>query len=231
MQKPWLFRFLKSVNPIIFFSVGILSVGVLGYICHQIYRDLFRERVVSNVVNSGSQKQGVKTKMSLGNFAPIEGTPYYFAPISSEQNYRQDYYDKTADSVRNYLFLNSQDKSVGRLISKNHALLLNTEKLGQQDQKGGWVKVKALLYQVVETDTNKDDRFTENDHKTIALSEVSGKNYTALIQGVDRVLGSFQTTPSTLTLVYAADKKNLVAEINLVNRQVVSTQELPSIDD
>jgi hypothetical protein len=223
---------LKSANVVIFFGVGLLSIGVLGYVFYQIYRQSFREQVVSNVVNTGSQKQDVKTRVSLGDFAPIEGTDYYFAPISSEQNYRQDYYDKTAASVRNYLFLNSKDKSVNRLLSNNHWLLINLEKLGQRDGKGTLVKVEGLLYQIVETDTNRDSRLTESDQKTIGLSNVSGKNYRSLIQGVDRVLGSFQTSGATLMLLYSSsvERKNFVAEIDIVNREVVSTQELPSID-
>ncbi|WP_421657030.1 hypothetical protein [Leptothermofonsia sp. ETS-13] len=66
--------------------------------------------------------------MSLGPFALIEGTSYYFAPINAEQEYRQDYYDKAASSTRNYLILNTADKPTVRLVPRNDMLFVNIEK-------------------------------------------------------------------------------------------------------
>lgn len=223
------FRFIRSLNVLVSFGVGLLLLAVLGYAAYQIYRETVRERVVSGVANVGDS-QAVETQVGLGNFAPVEGTSYYFAPIGFEQNYRQSYYDKAASSTRNYLFLNLTNKSAGRLVPKNDWLFLNAEKLGDKSKAGSVLKVQALLYQVVKADTDGDKRLTELDRKTMALSDSSGKNYTEIIPQFDRILGVFQPKPSTVMLAYSQSEKNFVAEVNLVNRQVIRTQELPPIN-
>jgi hypothetical protein len=222
------FRFIRSLNVLISLGVGLLLLSVLGYAVYQIYRETVQERVVSGIANVGDS-QAVETQVSLSGFAAIEGTSYTFSPIGIEQTYRQSYYDKAALSTRNYLFLNLTDKSAGRLVPDNNWLFINAEKLGSKNKTGSFVKVQAFLYQVVKADTDGDKRLTELDRKTIALSNGSGKNYTEIIPQFDRILGLFQPKPSTVMLVYSQGEKNFVAEVNFVDRRVISTQELPAI--
>ncbi|MCL6435718.1 MAG: hypothetical protein K6T90_16200 [Leptolyngbyaceae cyanobacterium HOT.MB2.61] len=230
MQEPRFFRFIKSANALIFFGVGLLLLGVLGYTAYQIYRETLRDRTASGVVNIASPNQNTKTQMSLGTFASIEGTFYYLAPINVEQEYRQGYYDKATSSTRNYLILNTADKSAVRLVPRNDLLFVHVEKLGQKDKAGKLIKAEGLMYEVVKVDSNGDDRLTETDQKAIALSEVSGKNYTELLPNVDRVLGKVQIAPAKVMLIYTIGNQNFVAEIDVTARQVVSAQKLPAIE-
>jgi len=230
MRDHRLIRLIQSANAFIFFGVGLLLLSVLGYTAYQIYQSSFRERTISGIVNTENTPQTEPAKMSLGTFMPIEGTPYHFAPISAEQNYRQDYYDKAALSTRNYLVLNTKDKSAVRLVPNNDALFLSIEKLGQPAKSGNLKKTEGLWYQVVKADTNGDKRLTESDRKVIAVSEVSGKSYKELIFQVEQVLGSSQTSPNTLLVIYRTNAKNFVSEIDLKAQKVVSTKELPPIE-
>ena len=227
MRKSKILSLLRSANTIIFLGVGLLLLGVLGYAAYQIYMNTFRERSISGVVNTAQDKP---LQFSLGSLIPIAGTPYYLAPISAEQNYRQDYYDKAATSVRNYLVININEQSAVRLLPQNNSLLLNAEAVGQKNDKGEIIKAEALWYQVVKTDTNGDQRLTEADTKAIALSDVSGKNYTEVLPQIDRLLATVQPTPTTLMLVYELKQKNYITQINIPQRQVIKTQELPAIN-
>jgi hypothetical protein len=228
MRRFELLRFVRSLNVLICFGVGLLLLSTLGYAAYHIYRQTFRERAVFNTANVASQ--GIETQVSLGSFAAIEGTSYYLAPVSTEQTYRQNYYDKSALSVRNYLFLNLYDKSAERLVPKNDWLFLSVDKLGEKNKTGNLVKVETLLYQVVKADTDGDKRFTELDRKTIALSDISGKNYTEIIPQFDQLLGLFQPKPGTVVLIYSQAQKNFVAEVNVASHKVITTQELPPIN-
>ncbi|EKQ70850.1 hypothetical protein OsccyDRAFT_1155 [Leptolyngbyaceae cyanobacterium JSC-12] len=230
MRDNRLIRLIQSANVFIFFGVGLLLLSVLGYITYQIYQSSFRERTISGVVNTENTHQTQQAKVSLGAFTPIEGTPYHFAPISAKQNYRQDYYDKAALSTRNYLILDTKDRSAVRLVPNNDALFLSIEKLGHSAQSGKLEKTEGLWYQVVKADTNGDKRLTETDLKTIAVSEVSGKSYKELISQVEQVLGSSQPSPNTLLVIYRTNARHFVSEIDLLAQKVVATQELPSIE-
>jgi hypothetical protein len=228
MRKPQFLNLLQSANTIIFFGVGLLLFGVLSYAAYHIYRDVSRERSVSDVAKIATT-QDKSLQVSLGEFTAIAGTPYYLAPISAEQNYRQDYYDKAAFSVRNYLVLNITDQSAVRLVPKNDTLFLRAASVGQKGKNGETSKAEGLWYQVVKADSNGDQRLTEADAKTIAISDVSGKNYTEVLPRVDRVLSTLQPSPSRLMLMYETNQKNYVTQIDIATRQVIKTQELPAI--
>jgi hypothetical protein len=92
----------------------------LGYGAYRIYQGLFRERNVFDVVNLESNNGNLQQQMYLGVFEPLNGTPYLIAAISSQQNYRQTYYDKEALSIRNFLFFDASNKTGRKLIPKTH---------------------------------------------------------------------------------------------------------------
>jgi hypothetical protein len=211
-------------------AIGLVVLVVLGYMAYRIYQNVFGERTVSNVVNT-EINANVKTKISLSSFESLNGTPYLIAAVSSEQDYRQSYYEKEATSIRNFLFVNGSDKSARRLVTKNDFLFLAYEKLGQQTQQQSVVnKVRGILYQVVTSDTNGDNRLNSSDRKTIALSDVSGANYTEVIPQVDIVLGTHQKEEAALLVFWVSGGKNFVTEINIPARKVTVTKQLPSLE-
>jgi hypothetical protein len=211
-------------------AIGLVVLVVLGYMAYRIYQNVFGERTVSNVVNT-EINANVKTKISLSSFESLNGTPYLIAAVSSEQDYRQSYYEKEATSIRNFLFVNGSDKSARRLVTKNDFLFLAYEKLGQQTQQQSVVnKVRGILYQVVTSDTNGDNRLNSSDRKTIALSDVSGANYTEVIPQVDIVLGTHQKDEAALLVFWVSGGKNFVTEINIPARKVTLTKQLPSLE-
>jgi hypothetical protein len=211
-------------------AIGLVVLVVLGYMAYRIYQNVFGERTVSNVVNT-EINANVKTKISLSSFESLNGTPYLIAAVSSEQDYRQSYYEKEATSIRNFLFVNGSDKSARRLVTKNDFLFLAYEKLGQQTQQQSVVnKVRGILYQVVTSDTNGDNRLNSSDRKTIALSDVSGANYTEVIPQVDIVLGTHQKEEAALLVFWVSGGKNFVTEINIPARKVTLTKQLPSLE-
>ena len=223
------FRWLKSANVLLFFFLGLIMLVVFGYAGYYIFRDISRERSVYNSVNQES-KTDVKVKMNLDNFQSLSGTPYLMAAISSQQNYRHSYYDKTAGSIRNYLFVNGNDKSAKRLLPKNDFLFLDAKNVVEQNPQTKINKVNGIWYTVVNADTNNDKRLDDRDQKTIAVSDVSGNGYTELIKKVDRVLGSHQKNKNNVLVFYESGGKNFFAEIDVSGRKLLTEQNLPVID-
>lgn len=216
---------MKSANRWLFFAVGLVVLVVFGFGGYQLGRYFLRERTVSNLVNTKAQKDD-KIKISLGNFQELEGTPYLMAPVNSQENYSQNY-DKKASSIRNYLFVNADDKSVQRLVRRNEFLFLNAQEVVLKRSTDEIVR--GMWYEVVKADSNNNKRLDDKDKKTIAISDVSGSDYTEVIDEVDRLLGSHQKNSTTLLVFYELDGREYIGEISIAKRVLVEKQVLPSI--
>ena len=217
---------MKSANRWLFLGVGLIVLIVFGYGGYEMGRYFLSGRTTSNLVSKQTEKDN-NIKMSLGSFRELEGTPYLMAPVNSQENSRQSYYDKNALRAYNYLFFNTNDKSAQRLVPGNKFLFSNAQEvvLQRRDDK----IVTGMWYEVVKADSNNDGRLDEQDSKTIAVSDVSGSDYTEVIDQIDRLLGSHQKNSRTLLVFYEFDNREYVAEISMDRRVLVEKQVLPSI--
>lgn len=220
-----------------------MALGLFSLIGYAIYKDITRKRYISSVVNVDPSAP-IQAKWWLSDFTQIANTKYFMAAASSEQSYEMSHYEKEASAVRNYMFVDGADKSARWLTPTNNYLFLDANELHESKMlpgeasankygaivnAPGQASVKWMRYLVVNADTNGDQRLTEKDQRVIAISSVSGEGYTELIRNVDAVRGSTLRNENTLILFYESDKKYFVAEINLPQRQIVETKELPKI--
>lgn len=182
-------------------------------------------------------------KVELGAFQELAGSDYLMAPIASPYG-RQELSSKSEDYrtglARNYLFVNLADQSSHLLLPTNDYLILEAKVLPAvgpaKEQKAATDPAKAdakpapggarwLYYRVVKSDTDNDKQLTGSDRWTVALSDVSGHDYRELIDNVEKIL--YEThRADNLILIYRADGKNQIAEINLSTRQVSVTRDL-----
>ncbi len=234
-------RTIWGTNIFTLLGVGTVALGIISLIGYAIYKQITRKRYVSSVVNV-DPSASIQSQWSLGEFEPIGKTKYFMASVSSNQSYEMSYYEKGASAVRNYMFVDTTDKSARWLVPTNNYLFLNAQQLQENDHSPGELPfdkmrgaknspdksiAKWMLYIVVNADTNSDQRLTEKDRRVMAISSVSGDGYTELIQNVDAVKGSTLPDENTLIFFYESDKKYFVAEINLAQHQVTETKELP----
>ncbi len=216
---------MKFTNRWLFLIIGLVVLVVFGFGGYQLGRFFLREPTADSVTNKKPQKDN-KVKISLGNFEELEGTRYLMAPVNSQPNYRQDSSAKKVLTIRNYLFVNANDKSAQRLVPENDFLFVNAQKvvLERRDDK----IVRGMWYEVVKADSNKDKILDNRDKKTIAVSDVSGSDYTEVIDEVDRFLGSHQKNSTTLLVFYELDGREYISEIDILKRVLVENQVLPS---
>ena len=217
---------MKFANRKLFLIIGLVVLVVFGFGGYQIGRFFLREPTANTEGNKKLQKDS-KVKTSLGNFSELEGTPYLMAPVNSQLNYRPDYSPKRLLTIRNYLFVNVNDKSTQQLVPKNDFLFVNAQKvvLERRDDQ----IVRGIWYEVVKADSNNDKRLDNNDKKTIAVSDVSGSDYTEVIDEVDRFLGSHQKNSTTLLVFYELDGREYIGEIDMLKRVLVEKVVLPAI--
>jgi hypothetical protein len=230
-RDPRISGLLRSVSFLSLSFGGLLLIIILGFSAYQIYKYVTRDRSTANVIFNNPSDPNVRTtKVGLGAFEIVEGTPYRIAPVTIEQEVDRGYYSKGAVSPTNYLVLNVKDKSAIRLVPKNNSLFIQTQKIGKNDKEGKLVKTSGIWYAVVKADTNDDKRLSEEDRKTIAVSDVSGANYTEVIPKVDRLLNTFQLNETNVLMIYETDGKSFVTELDLSQRTAIETKELPVIN-
>lgn len=223
-----MFRMIWRVNAVLILMVGVGLTGLLGFLGYEIFKDKFRIRQVNETVNV-SPDAGTSSEWTLGGFERVEGTDYLMAPAHSKQSYQVSYYDKDASAVRNYLFINAVDKTTRWLVPGNGFLFLSAERLlmpanERQDDRVHWMK-----YEVVKSDDNGDNRLTSEDTRAVAISSPTGEGYAEVIVSVERILGTKMRDENTLLVFHRSGGGDYVSEINLPERRVNVTKELPKI--
>ncbi|PAX60348.1 hypothetical protein [Brunnivagina elsteri] len=226
--------------------IALFLLLILGFSGYRIVQYIFRPRFVSNIVNIETDSNK-KTTYNLNAFISLPNSPYLIASINIGEDYRQGYYEKGADSTRNFLFFNVNDKSMRYLIPNNNLLFISHNTLGKPTESGvnelnnstylgktppnlnSLKEVKALWYEVVKNDTNNDKRLSGVDKKSIAMSDVSGANYTEVIDNINSVISTYQRDEKVWFVFWSSNNKNYASEIDILAKRVIKTQELPLI--
>ena len=89
--------------------------------------------------------------------------------------------------------------------------------------------VKTLWYVQVLADTNGDKTLTDLDRKQIAISDVSGGNYTGVIKDIDKILLVYPKGLDRRLVFYTSGTKHFVADVDIPNRKATIKQ-LPALN-
>ena len=227
MKEKNIFQTIWKIDAVLILIGGLIALVVFGYTAYRIYQDVFRSRDVSSMVNIEANMQ-MNSEWALGDFDRLEGTDYLMAPVHSTQTYQAAYYEKGTSAVRNYLFVNAIDKSSLWLVPHNNYLILSRHKEFYTPPRGSSL-VTWLRYEVVKSDTNQDGRLTRDDKRTIGISDPNGNRYSELITNIDQILGYEMLNENSFLIFYRTDTKNYIAEINISERSIIVTNELPEI--
>jgi hypothetical protein len=196
-------------------------------------------------------------QVSLGEFTLINGTPYLHAAIYVPREVRGNMieqigngsrYDSSSGDIdiRNYLFVNRDDLSGKKLFPHHNSRLLEMEQLGEtiplakpviKDAKNNGEdptlvpprNIRSLWYVTATADTNGDKLLDRQDRKQIAISDVSGTNYTEIIKDIDTILLVHPRGRDRRLVIYASGNKRFVAQIDIPQR-LATIKELPSIN-
>ncbi len=186
----------------------------------------------------------------MNEFQQIAGTPYLYAPIyvaAQEQksiikeikSAASDRYEDRSwgADIRNYMFVHRDNLSANKLLTNNSSRLLSMEQLGTtaspvptSPTKGKITKkITALWHLRVLADTNGDKTLNDSDRKQIAISDVSGANYTEIIRDIDKILLVYPKGLDRRLVIYTSGTKRFIADVDLTKRKA-TTKELPPID-
>jgi hypothetical protein len=188
----------------------------------------------------------------MTEFHQLNGTPYFYAPIyvadreqksilkqikSAASDYGREW-EYGAIDIRNYMFVNRDSLSAVKLLSNNNSRLIELKQIGESfppDKSGKYPErinsiksVKTLWYVQVLADTNGDKILSNLDRQQIAISDVSGANYTELIKDIDKILLVSAKGLDRRLVFYTSGQKHFVADVDLSKRQA-TIKELPAL--
>ena len=172
----------------------------------------------------------IDSEWTLGGFQQIRNTSFLISPVYSKQEYSVGSLgsEKSASATRNYLVLNSTDKSTKWIASTNRYLFLGNSEI--HESADTMSKVICLRFNVVQEDSNNDGRLTGADAASLAISDIDGSNFTPVVTGIDAFLGEQQPGPDTLLVFYRSGGKDYLAEVKISAKKVTETKELPKIN-
>ncbi len=222
-------------------SIGLIGIMMMGSGC---------SKPQIAVITTPSQLPAPKN-VWMTEFQQINGTPYFYAPIyvaeqeqksilrqmkSASSDYGRDY---TEIDIRNYMFVHRDNLSANKLLSNNNSRLLAMEQIGELSPPGksdkdlsrnNWIKtVKTLWYVQIVADTNGDKTLNDKDRKQIAISDVSGANYTEIIKDIDKILLVYPKGLDRRLVFYTSGPKHFVADVDIPNRKAI-VKELPTLN-
>jgi hypothetical protein len=208
------------VNAIAILVTAVLACAVLAFAAWQIYKETVRTRHATGVVNVSNEEID-HSRLELGSFDDVAGTEVLRAPLQIEQSYGFGSGSKETSSVQNYLFYDPSDGSSHWLRPGNKGLFLSTRELPERKYSEPEKPVVAIVYELVEADTNGDRRLTESDDKTIAISDPIGSFFTTIIGGVEELNGTTLAKNGRVVVLYTANSTLKVAEIDVDTHKVI----------
>jgi hypothetical protein len=191
-------------------------------------------------------------KVWMTQFQQLNGTPYLYAPIyvaeqeqrsvlkqiksASSGSYRE--WENGDIDIRNYMFVHRDNLAASKLLTNNNSRILAMEQLGETsppaksnpdpNRDNGMKTVKALWFVRVVADTNGDKNLSDLDRKQIAIADVSGTNYTEVIQDIDTILLVYPKGLDRRLVFYTSGPKHFVADVDIAKRKAI-IKELPSL--
>jgi hypothetical protein len=85
------------------------------------------------------------------------------------------------------------------------------------------------VYTIVEEDSDKDDRLTARDHKTVVIADPDGRNVRRIAEGIDELNMATLTPPTGVTAIFSKGGVLLAATVDIESKTgTIETYEIKS---
>jgi hypothetical protein len=220
------FRKVWRLNALVILSAGILGIGVLAFVIVMLLQEMFRQRNVTAVVNTG-EDQEVREVLSLAQATQIAGRPWQLVALESDQKYDQAYFSKSAVAARNYAFVTASGPPRW-LYPHSRFLIVDASQLPAPDYSEKEQQTEAVSFLVVQADSDGDKRLTPSDVATLVFTKPDGTGNTPVIEHVRKIV-SQEMMGEELIVLYEGESGYAKAVISSSDFSRVSIEpfELP----
>jgi hypothetical protein len=227
------FRLIWRFNAIAFAALSVLGlfIGAVSgfYLAREVFRTPNRVSDTARVANDASPSGGevaVKETLLVSAFTRIGGTKVLWSPLVSSQRYDYRTYGKEANSTRNYIFYNSDSGISHKLLGNDKQMVLEAVELRRPDADAR-TPPEALLFSVVETDSDGDSLLTASDRNVIMLARADGQGITKIDGVSGRTIGEHISDDGrVLTMVIDTAGYITATHIDLATFKVTRTDKI-----
>ncbi|MEE2730402.1 MAG: hypothetical protein VYA55_06235 [Pseudomonadota bacterium] len=229
MEDSKFFKSLWRFNAVLIAAAGMLAILVLIFSLYMIFKEINGRKRGNEIVNVDPQSN-IEEVFRLGSIEHVKGSNSVIVPLLSDQFFSLKYSgSKSTVSTRNLLFSDMESESSAWLLPSNQYLIVEHR---QVNESGYWDRDKdvlSILYHVVTSDTNGDNRLTENDKITLSISTPEGKNHTELAHNIDEVLGYVVLDKNVIAVMFNRDNQGLIIYINVADFSISKEIVLPGV--
>lgn len=221
------FSLVWRANALVILAAGLAGLVLIMIVLAEIGRGFLEPRRVQGVVNLASEEIESES-FHFGRFEEIPGTDFLSAPLYTEQGYSLGSISKSSESPRNYLFYDPVSGAAHWLLPDNQGLVEDRFEFPPPRYDEKRERVRAILWQVIASDTNGDHKLTQNDLSVVLASGPAGQPLRELVSGVQQVLGANQFTSDRVVLMYVKDHRLRAAVLSIDDLSLVSNEEVSS---
>lgn len=231
------FKFVWRFNGLV---LMLTLLGVIVVALYSVIRELVHTRppqVIRNVADDPSGEE----KWRLGYPQQIDGTVYVYIPLISEKeeievrerkrkafsSYSDEGY---SDPTKNILFVNTETSEMRWLFPTNNQLVTQVQMLSATAQEEARKRsIRAILYQVVQADSDGNKRLTVDDDTVVALSQPDGSRYKEVLASTDRMIDVMLLENKTIFLMYQTKGAGYSSTLRLGDFSTIRKVELPKV--
>jgi len=227
MEENKFFKLIWRFNGLVISVAGVLAVAVLVFVTYKLFQDITGDRTTRNIVNIEESSE-VKENWRFGQLSKFNHNRTLMIPLYSDQSFDRGYFSKSSNSTRNFLFIDTETSEKTWLFNHTNYLIESSDKLRDGDFNSD-KPVIAILYQLVQLDSDQDNRLSASDLSTVAISNPDGSGYKELINEVERVVDHTLLNQTELFLIYQKAGKSYSTILNLESFEMSKTEKLPKV--
>ena len=227
MENNKFFRTIWRFNSLVISAAGVLAIAVLLFVSYKLYKDVTRERNTQNIVNLEESPE-VRENWRLGQLSEVVDGQVFMVPLYSDQTFSREYFSKSSNSVRNYLFIDAKSHERRWLFKHTDYLIESNSKLrlGDYDSRK---PVQAIIYELVKIDSNHDSRLTPKDLITVAITKPDGSEYKEIISEVNQVIDWKLLSKKSLLIIFQKDQVTYSGILDLNSKKLENISQIPSV--
>jgi len=227
MEENKFFRLVWRFNGLVISIAGVLAVGVLLFVGYKLFQDVTRDRTTRNIVNV-EKNSDINESWRLGQLSSVDGNKTLMVSLHSDQSYSRAYFSKSSNSIRNYLFIDTETSNKKWLFAHSDYLIERSDilRLGDYNSKEPAV---AILYQLVKLDSDHDNRLSADDLTTISITNPDGSGYEELIKDVELIVDHRLLNKNELFILYQKDGLSYSTVLNIQSRELSENSQIPKV--
>jgi hypothetical protein len=220
-----LFVIVGKINSILLLLVLLGAAGSIAWMTLESSQWRRRGAVEVAETDSGTKKPIL---LNFGRVENITGADTQMMRLTTQEKSAKFSSGDYGSETRNVLFLNGSEK-VARWLFKDHKNLVLVSAQLHEESLSKELPTKALYFEYVSEDTNKDGSLSAKDHSNIALTKANGTDFVEVLHDVSRIFSYGMLDQQHLSIVYQKGTIVRHAKYSIPAMKLDSDQEIVNV--